>query len=94
MTSPLFISAASPCAIHPQALGLLSVPGTYQTFCYLRTFEYHLSKISLTSLFQIEPLNLYTRAKCLLMSVIWGLISVLLHILYFVLEGESQWQLV
>ena len=90
MTSPLLISLASSCVLHSQAFGLLSVPGTYQIFCYLRTFEYHLPKISLTSFFQIEPLCLYTRAKCLLMSMIWGPISVLLHITYFVLKGEFQ----
>ena len=75
---------------HHSALGLLSVPRTYQIFCYIRTFEYHLPKISLTSLFQIEPLYLYTTAKCLLMNMIWGPISVLLHITYFVLKGEFQ----
>lgn len=61
----------------------------HQIFCCLRAFEYPLPRGSLSSLFQIEALNLYTEAKCLLISVIWGLVSILLQYYLFCTWKEN-----
>lgn len=61
----------------------------HHIFCCLRAFEYPLPRRSLSSLFQIEPSNLYTEAKCLLISVIWGLVSVLLQYYLFCTWKEN-----